>query len=115
MTGALDGLRVLELPGIGPAPFCGGLLADLGADVIRLDRVAKDDLGIDVPRRFDFYNRNKRSVALDLKNPDAVALALRMVERADVLIEGFRPGVAERLGLGQTRAWRPIRGSSTAG
>lgn len=100
MSGPLSGIRVLELPAIGPAPFCGALLADMGADVVRIDRAAAIDIGTPVPPRFDFYNRNKRSVALDLKSRGAVDAALQLVRRADILIEGFRPGVAERLGLG---------------
>ncbi len=98
--GPLSGVRVLELPAIGPAPFCGALLADMGADVVRIDRVQAVDLGSPVPPQFDFYNRNKRSIALDLKTPAAVATALQLARRADILIEGFRPGVAERLGVG---------------
>jgi alpha-methylacyl-CoA racemase len=100
MSGPLSGVSVLELPAIGPAPFCGALLADMGADVVRIDRATAVDLGTPVPPQFDFYNRNKRSVALDLKSRRAVDAALQMVRRADILIEGFRPGVAERLGLG---------------
>ncbi len=102
MPGPLSGIRVLELPAIGPAPFCGALLADMGADVVRIDRASASaiDIGTPVPPRFDFYNRNKRSVALDLKSRGAVDAALQLVRRADILIEGFRPGVAERLGLG---------------
>ena len=100
MTGPLKGVRVLELGALGPAPFAASLLADLGAEVVRLDRTEEADLGYKVPSRYDFYNRNKRSVALDLKRPEAVATALRMVQSADILIEGFRPGVTERLGLG---------------
>lgn len=100
MSGPLGGIRVLELPAIGPAPFCGALLADLGADVVRIDRAAPIDLGSVVPPHFDFYNRNKRSIALDLKSPAAIAATLQLVAHADILIEGFRPGVAERLGLG---------------
>ncbi|WP_218628273.1 CaiB/BaiF CoA-transferase family protein [Variovorax sp. dw_954] len=100
MPGPLSGVRVLELPAIGPAPFCGALLADMGADVVRIDRAASIDLGTPVPPHFDFYNRNKRSVALDLKARPAVDAALQLARHADILIEGFRPGVAERLGLG---------------
>ena len=93
--GPLKGLRVLEFAGIGPGPFCGMVLADLGAEVVRLDRP-------DGPpgSRKDFVGRGRRSVALDLKAPGASEAALRLVERADALIEGFRPGVMERLGLG---------------
>ncbi|HMO47372.1 MAG TPA: CaiB/BaiF CoA-transferase family protein [Rubrivivax sp.] len=100
MNGPLHGLRILELAAIGPAPFCGALLADLGADVVRVDRVLRPGQSPEQPPRFDFYNRNKRSVAFDLKQPDGVRSVLDLVERADVLIEGFRPGVTERLGLG---------------
>src|SRR3982074_52555 len=86
--------------GIGPAPFAGALLGDLGADVLRVDRIARPGGEPDLPPRFDFYNRNKRSVAFDLKQPRAVATVLKLVAEADALIEGFRPGVMERLGLG---------------
>jgi alpha-methylacyl-CoA racemase len=100
VTGPLQGFRVVEMGGIGPAPFAGGLLGDLGADVVRIDRIAKPGAEPETPLRFDFYNRNKRSVALDLKKPEAVATVLKLLEKADALIEGFRPGVMERLGLG---------------
>jgi alpha-methylacyl-CoA racemase len=96
----LDGFRVVEMGGIGPAPFAGALLGDLGADVLRIDRIARPGTEPDLPPRFDFYNRNKRSVALDLKQPEAVASVLHLVAKADALIEGFRPTVMERLGLG---------------
>src|SRR5260221_4185090 len=86
--------------GIGPAPFAGALLGDLGADVLRIDRIAKPGVEPDLPPRFDFYNRNKRSVALDLKQPQAVSAVLDLVAKADALIEGFRPTVMERLRLG---------------
>ena len=95
MTGPLSGVRVVELAGIGPGPFAGMLLADLGADVVRVDRPAAPGAA-----RQDVVNRGKRSVAVDLKSTGGRDLVLRLVERADVLIEGFRPGVAERLGLG---------------
>ena len=100
MPGPLNGFRVIELAGIGPAPFAGGLLADLGADVVRIDRIARAGAPFDLPPRFDFYNRGKRSIALDLKQEAATRTVLKMVARADAFIEGFRPGVAERLGLG---------------
>ncbi len=101
--GPLQGVRVLELCAIGPAPFCGALLADMGADVVRVDRTTATDQGVHRPSRFDFYNRNKRSIALDLKDPAATVITLRLVTKADIFIEGFRPGVAERLGLGPDR------------
>jgi alpha-methylacyl-CoA racemase len=100
VTGPLRGFRVVEMGGIGPAPFAGALLGDLGADVMRVDRVAKAGAEPDLPPRFDFYNRSKRSVAFDLKRPEAVGAVLQLVAKADALIEGFRPGVMERLGLG---------------
>ena len=100
MTGPLKGIKIVELGALGPAPFAASVLADFGADVVRIDRPETVDLGIKVPSKYDVYNRNKRSVALDLKRPEAVELALEMVAKADILIEGFRPGVAERLGLG---------------
>jgi alpha-methylacyl-CoA racemase len=100
VTGPLDGFRIVEMGGIGPAPFAGALLGDLGADVLRIDRIAKPGVEPDLPPRFDFYNRNKRSVALDLKQPRAVSAVLNLVAKADALIEGFRPTVMERLGLG---------------
>jgi len=98
--GPLRGIRIVELAGIGPGPFCAMLLADLGADVVRIDRTADANLGIPKPARFDLYNRSRRSIAVDLKHPDGVATVLRLVEQADALVEGFRPGVTERLGLG---------------
>ncbi|MFJ9407833.1 CaiB/BaiF CoA transferase family protein [Streptomyces sp. NPDC101393] len=97
-NGPLGGVRVVELAGIGPGPFAAMLLADLGADVVRVDRPGGAGLGIDPAK--DITNRNKRSVLIDLKSPDGVAQVLDLVERADVLVEGYRPGVAERLGVG---------------
>lgn len=96
--GPLAGVRVVELAGIGPGPFAAMLLADLGADVVRVDRPGGGGLAIDPA--YDVTNRNKRSVVVDLKAPDGAARVLDLAERADVLIEGFRPGVAERLGVG---------------
>ena len=98
--GVLSGYRVVELAGIGPAPMCAMLLADMGADVVRIDRLADAGLGVPVQTRYSLLNRGRRSVALDLKRPEATDTVLRMVEKADALIEGFRPGVMERLGLG---------------
>ena len=98
--GPLHGLKVLELASIGPGPMAAMLLADLGATVIRVDRKAPSGLGVARPERFDLLLRNRRSVPLDLKDPAAAQLVLKMVAKADVLIEGFRPGVTERLGLG---------------
>jgi alpha-methylacyl-CoA racemase len=98
MKGPLRGLKVLELAGIGPGPFCAMFLADLGADVVRVDRPS-GAMAVMEPRA-DLLNRGKRSIALDLKRGSDVDTALRLVDKADALIEGFRPGVAERLGLG---------------
>jgi alpha-methylacyl-CoA racemase len=99
VTGPLAGLRVVELAGIGPAPFAGMLLADLGADVVRIDRPGGPALAV-VPPEQDVLGRGKRSVALDLKDPEDVRRVLDLVAHADLLVEGMRPGVAERLGVG---------------
>lgn len=96
--GPLTGVRVVELAGIGPGPFAAMLLADLGADVVRVDRPGGTGLGIDPAH--DITNRNKRSVVVDLKSPGGPARVLDLAARADILIEGYRPGVAERLGVG---------------
>ncbi len=98
--GPLAGLRVIELASIGPGPMCAMLLADQGADVIRIDRVEPSGLGVTLDPKFDVTARSRRSVALDLKQPAGRDAALRLIDGADVLIEGWRPGVAERLGLG---------------
>jgi alpha-methylacyl-CoA racemase len=98
--GALSGVTIIEMAGIGPGPFCAMLLADMGADVIRIDRIGGSDLGVPSTKSTDFVGRNRRSIALDLKQPQAIEIALKLVESADALIEGFRPKVMERLGLG---------------
>ncbi|MTE01643.1 CoA transferase [Paracoccus sp. YIM 132242] len=98
--GPLAGVRIVEMSNIGPAPFCAMLLADLGAEVISVQRLAAGDLGFAIDPRFDLLNRSKRAVGVDLKAPEGVALVRDLVARADLLIEGFRPGVMERLGLG---------------
>lgn len=92
----LAGLRLIEFAGIGPGPFAGMMLADMGAEIIRIDRPAPPDKNPEL----DFMNRGRKSLVLDLKSPEAVEIALRLVDTADGLIEGFRPGVMERLGLG---------------
>ncbi|MET7511990.1 CaiB/BaiF CoA-transferase family protein [Streptomyces sp. NPDC005480] len=97
-SGPLAGVRVVELAGIGPGPFAAMLLADLGADVVRVDRPG--GAGLAINPEYDITNRNKRSVIIDLKADDGPARVLDLVARADVLIEGYRPGVAERLGVG---------------
>jgi broad specificity phosphatase PhoE len=100
VTGPLSGLKVVEMGGIGPGPFAGALLGDLGADVLRINRIPKAGVEPETPARFDFYNRNKRSVAVDLKQHAGIEAVLATIARADALIEGFRAGVMERLGLG---------------
>src|SRR3954463_13308435 len=102
--GPLAGIRVLEFEAIGPGPFAGMLLADLGADVLVVDRPAETDLGLKRERWYDVMMRGKRSVTLDLKSASAKGAALALLEKADALIEGFRPGVMERLGLGPDAA-----------
>lgn len=98
--GPLHGLKVIEMAGIGPVPMCATLLADLGADVVRVDRTTPSGLGVQFPRRHEVHGRSRRSLALDLKLPAARAVLLRLVAGADVLLEGLRPGVTEKLGLG---------------
>ncbi|MBX3573589.1 MAG: CoA transferase [Mesorhizobium sp.] len=98
--GPLHGVKVVEMSNIGPGPFCGMLLADLGAEVVSVQRLATTDLGFDIGLRYDLLNRSKQAVAIDLKAAEGVALVKDLVVGADLLIEGFRPGVMERLGLG---------------
>ncbi len=100
MSGPLHGVRIVELAGLGPAPFAGMMLADAGADIIRIDRSDRATYPPNTAPHVDLMNRGRRSVAVDLKHPDGVALVLRLLQGADGLMEGFRPGVAERLGLG---------------
>src|SRR5262249_742873 len=97
--GPLNGFKVLEFASIGPAPFAAMLLSDMGADIIRIDRK-----GSPARPKHQIQYRGRRSVALDLKKPEAVEAALKLIERVDALIEGFRPGVMERLGLGPDAA-----------
>jgi alpha-methylacyl-CoA racemase len=104
MSGPLAGTRVIELAGIGPSPYACMLLADAGAEVIRLERAPAGGATAEGPY-WDLLNRSRPSVGVDLKHPDGAALVLDLVERADVLVEGFRPGVAERLGLGPADCW----------
>ena len=97
--GPLAGVRIIEMAGIGPGPFCGMMLSDMGAEVIRVDRKSAVDLGVEMPRQFNVLNRGRRSIALDLKTPEGIAAVKRIATKCDALIEGFRPGVMERLGL----------------
>ena len=99
-NGPLAGIKVVELAGIGPAPFCCMLLADMGAEVIRVDRLKPADLGIPGDPRLQVPNRGRRSIAVDLKSGAGVSLVKELVANADVLVEGYRPGVTERMGLG---------------
>lgn len=96
MSGPLSGVKVIEFQGIGPAPFCGMLLSDMGADVVRIDRKERNGNGT----KYDVGGRGRRSVSLDLKKPEAIETCLKLIEKADIVFEGFRPGVMERLGLG---------------
>ena len=97
--GPLSGTRVLELAGLGPAPFCGMLLADLGAEVVQVRRPGAE------PGKDDVLQRGKRGIEIDLKHESGAEAVLALAERADVLLEGFRPGVAERLGIGPEQCW----------
>ncbi len=101
MPGPLSGVKIIEMAGIGPGPFCSMLLSDMGADIIRIDRKsAKGGAKFKEGAKFEIGARGRRSVALDLKKPESVEAVLKLVEKADALTEGFRPGVMERLGLG---------------
>ncbi len=97
MAGPLTGVRIIEMVGLGPAPFCGMMLADMGAEIIRIDRPGA---GGDGAWKFDILSRNRQTICLDLKKPESVETLLALVENADALIEGFRPGVMEKMGLG---------------
>ena len=98
--GVLSGYKIVEFAGIGPAPMCAMLLSDMGAEMLRLDRAEDANLGINTESKYNLLGRGRRSVAIDLKRREGTELALKLIERADALIEGFRPGVMERLGLG---------------
>src|SRR5688500_10475799 len=100
MSGPLSGTRVVEIAGIGPGPFAAMLLADMGADVVRVDRAQSVRGPAPDQPSWDLLNRGRRSIGVDLKHPDGVETVLKLVEQADALIEGFRPGVTERLGVG---------------
>ena len=100
-SGPLAGVRVVEIGSLGPGPFCCMMLADMGADVLRIDRVATGQpVGPGADHASELLNRGRRSAGVDLKHPDGAGLVLDLAERADALVEGFRPGVAERLGIG---------------
>jgi len=99
-AGPLFGLKVIELPGIGPGPLCAMLLSDMGADVMRIDRNKPSGLGVPRPSKYDFLRRNRPSVSVNLKTKAGIETVLRLVKQADVIIDPFRPGVTEKLGLG---------------
>jgi len=106
-SGPLHGTRIVEFAGIGPGPFCAMLLADMGAEIISVDRVVAHGLGIrKKARRFDPVHRNRPSMALELKSAQGREVALRLLAQSDALIEGFRPGVMERLGLSPEACWQ---------
>jgi alpha-methylacyl-CoA racemase len=98
--GPLAGIKILEFAGIGPCPMAAMMLAEMGATVLRIDRVAESDLGIPLATKFEVLKRSRPIIRLDLKRPEAITFTLRLVEQSDALIEGFRPKVMERLGLG---------------
>ncbi|SUV87096.1 putative racemase [Bordetella pertussis] len=112
--GPLQGTRVVELAGIGPAPMACMLLADLGAEVVRIERAESVELGVVRPARYNLLMRNRCLVAADLKQPAMVEQALDLVARADVLVEGFRPGVASGWAWGRRHARRATRAWCTA-
>jgi alpha-methylacyl-CoA racemase len=98
--GTLSGYKIVEFAGIGPAPMCAMLLADMGAEVLRIDRAEDAALGVALEPKYSLLSRGRKSVAIDLKRPEGVAAAMKLIEKADALLEGFRPKVMERLGLG---------------
>jgi alpha-methylacyl-CoA racemase len=107
MAGVLQGVTVIELAGIGPGPFCGMMLADHGARVIRVERPGTSGRFGDGGNR-DILNRSRERIELDLKDPAAIAQLKDLVTTADALIEGYRPGVIERMGIGPMCCWRSI-------
>ena len=102
--GPLLGLKIVELAGIGPAPFAAMLMADLGAEIIRVDRRVDPGLGVPRGAEYDLMNRSRQSIAIDLKNPEGAETVLKLLEKADVIIDPFRPGVTEKLGIGPDQA-----------
>ena len=104
--GPLSGYKFIEIAGIGPTQLTGMLLADMGAEIVRVVRVSPVDLGVSIPDEYKLMNRSRRSIAIDLKKPQGRDIVLKLCERADALFEGFRPGVMERLGLGPDECLR---------
>ena len=100
MSGPLNGFKIIEFAGLGPAPFAGMMLSDMGAEILRIDRMSSKSTENSGDDNFDILSRGRQTLTIDLKKPDGALLALKMIEKADALIEGFRPGVMEKLGLG---------------
>ncbi len=98
--GPLTGVKIVEFAGIGPAPLAAMMLADMGATVVRIDRLTPGDAAVTMAEQFEFTKRSRAAIAVDLKKPENIELVLKMIENSDALLEGFRPGVMERLGLG---------------
>ena len=98
--GPLKGFRIVEIAGIGPGQYCGMLLSDMGAEVLRIERPGRGDTGWDIPEKYNLMNRGRSVIEADLKSADGRELVLDLCEKADALFEGFRPGVMERLGIG---------------
>ena len=98
--GPLQGIKIVEIAGIGPSQLCGMILADMGAEIIRINRLSSRDTGVRIPEQFNLMNRSRPAIAVDLKSPVGIDFVLQLCESADALFEGFRPGVMERLGLG---------------
>lgn len=100
MSGPLNGFKIIEFAGLGPAPFAGMMLSDMGAEILRIDKMPSKSGENSGNGNFDILSRGRQTLTIDLKKPDGALLALKMIEKADALIEGFRPGVMEKLGLG---------------
>ena len=100
MSGPLNGFKIIEFAGLGPAPFAGMMLSDMGAQILRIDKMSSKSAENSGNGNFDILSRGRQTLTIDLKKPDGALLALKMIEKADALIEGFRPGVMEELGLG---------------
>ncbi len=108
--GPLQGFKIIEIAGIGPSQFCGMLLADMGAEILRVARLKVAGDGVSIPVRFDLMNRSRQTITVDLKKPEGVDLVLALCESADAFFEGFRPGVIERIGLGPDDCMRRNKG-----
>ena len=108
--GTLSGYKIIEFAGIGPVPMCAMLLANMGAEVLRIDRTEDAALGIPLEAKYSLLSRGRKSVAIDLKRRAGAEAAMKLIEKADALLEGFRPEVMERLGLGPDECLSIIRG-----